>query len=71
MKQKKVIKLTESDLRRIISEKLEGDMSEGPGLLGSLINRATFLMSYSTPSTSNMFVQICLATSGIDGGFKI
>ena len=45
MKQKKVIKLTESDLRRIISEKLEGDMSEGPGLLGSLLNRAKSAVS--------------------------
>lgn len=58
----KVIKLTEADLRRIISEKLEGDLDE-QGIIKGLMNRAAKALSGTKPGPKS-FMKDVPATKG-------
>lgn len=53
----KVIKITEADLRRIISEKLEGDVSE-QGIIKGLMNRAAKALSGTKPGPQSFMKDI-------------
>lgn len=58
----KVIKITESELRRIISEKLEGDLDE-QGIIKGLMNRAAKALSGTKPGPKS-FMKDVPATKG-------